>query len=388
MPTPDGSISRLDQRQIAYNYRGLPIPVSLGGVLNINRSTLGDGLVGHWPLSQANYQGGVFVDESGNGNDGTPANAPNFAIDSFRNPTGATVFNGSSDYVNAVVSSNLNFVDEITVSAWVKTGDSVGIRAIVSRAWLQNWFFAINPRIRFSYISSSAGTLIDWGDTYLQNNIWYHVVVVYKDSEKSVDFYLNGQSDGSGVYPDTMRQTDWSPNLLIGGYGSGISQNRNFNGSIADVRIYNRALSLAEIQLLYVPSLTTIIELYRDVAGSLTPTGDLARALTLYRSFGGNLTPTGDLASIVTFVLAMGGDLTMSGAISGVNPAWLLLDDALTWQGEWDTATSYNIEDVVLYQTAADNEWHVFVSKTGHNVGNIPTSTSASWRRLYQEKWL
>ena len=127
---------------------------------------------------------------------------------------------------------------------------------------------------------------------------------------------------------------------------------------------------------------------YRAFGGTLTPTGDLARVLTAYRSLGGDLTPTGDLTSIVTFILAMGGDLTLAGVVSGVNPAWLLLDDALTWQGEWDAAASYNIEDVVLYQTADSAEWHVFVSKTGHNVGNIPTSTSASWRRLYQEKWL
>ena len=125
---------------------------------------------------------------------------------------------------------------------------------------------------------------------------------------------------------------------------------------------------------------------YRSFGGGITPSGDLARALTAYRSFGGTVTPSGILGTILTIVMDLSGELDLSGALSGRNPAWLILDDALIWMGEWDEAWSYNINDVVLYKYG--DEWHVFVSKIGHNVGNIPTSTAVAWRRLYQEQWL
>ncbi len=135
-------------------------------------------------------------------------------------------------------------------------------------------------------------------------------------------------------------------------------------------------------------TLTRVLSAFRGFGGTLTPTGALARALTLHRELGGTLTPTGDLASLVTFMMALGGTLGLSGVLDAANPAWLLMDRKLIWQGEWDAARSYEIEDVVLYRTSTVTEWHAFVSKIGHNVGNTPTSTAAAWRRLYQEKWL
>ena len=134
-------------------------------------------------------------------------------------------------------------------------------------------------------------------------------------------------------------------------------------------------------------ALTRALELRRGFGGSLTPTGALARALTAYRGFGGTLTPTGDVVAISMFVQALGGELNLSGALDVANPAWLLIDEVLTWQGEWLITHSYDTDDVVLYKAADDPEWHVFVSKIGHNVGNNPDSSAAAWRRLYQEEW-
>ena len=82
----------------------------------------------------------------------------------------------------------------------------------------------------------------------------------------------------------------------------------------------------------------------------------------------------------------VGGEMDFYGTARMENPAWLLIDEYLTWMGEWDETYSYDIDDVVLHQYG--DEWHVFVSKIGHNVGNTPTSSAAAWRRLYQEQWL
>ena len=76
-----------------------------------------------------------------------------------------------------------------------------------------------------------------------------------------------------------------------------------------------------------------------------------------------------------------------SGSIAAQNPNWLLLDDTLRWMGEWADTHSYDIDDVVIHKSTDAAEWHVFISKTGHNVGNTPTSSATNWRRLYQEQF-
>ncbi len=124
---------------------------------------------------------------------------------------------------------------------------------------------------------------------------------------------------------------------------------------------------------------------YRSFGGGLTPSGVLGTLLTAYRSFGGSITPTGSLAPVVTFVQALLGELVLTGVVSAHNPLWLLIDETLRWMGEWSATYSYDLDDVVLHQTTDANEWHVFISKASHNVGNIPTSSAAWWRRLFQE---
>jgi len=124
---------------------------------------------------------------------------------------------------------------------------------------------------------------------------------------------------------------------------------------------------------------------FRSFGGTLTPTGVVAYKLHLYRTLGGTLTPAGTVAAVLRMIKALNGNMAPSGALTLGNPAWLLLDETLIWQGEWNTTTVYGLDDVVLYKKG--NEWHVFVSKITHNAGYIPTSTASAWRRLYQEKW-
>ena len=77
-------------------------------------------------------------------------------------------------------------------------------------------------------------------------NVWYHVAGVYNASARTLDIYVNGVLNNgtlSGTVPAS--QINSAVNVNIGrrsvtGY--------YFNGVIDDVRIYNRALSQAEIQ--------------------------------------------------------------------------------------------------------------------------------------------
>lgn len=109
-------------------------------------------------------------------------------------------------------------------------------------------------------------------------------------------------------------------------------------------------------------------------------------------SLGGSLTPfsipLGVLGVTPTFAITLDGELDLAGVLSVGNPAWLLIDDKFRWMGEWVSTIYYDEDDVVLYKSTDGIEWHVFISKVAHNMGNIPTSSAAWWRRLYQEPLL
>ena len=77
-------------------------------------------------------------------------------------------------------------------------------------------------------------------------NVWYHVAGVYNASARTLDIYVNGVLNNgtlSGTIPAS--QINSAVNVNIGRRSGG---GFYFNGVIDDVRIYNRALSQAEIQ--------------------------------------------------------------------------------------------------------------------------------------------
>ena len=82
------------------------------------------------------------------------------------------------------------------------------------------------------------------GDIVLQANTWYYVAVTYDGA--ALNFYIDGTLRGTtakagGVIPDGGRPIWVGGNDIWGEY---------FTGKIDEFRIYNRALSQAEIQAL------------------------------------------------------------------------------------------------------------------------------------------
>ena len=86
-----------------------------------------------------------------------------------------------------------------------------------------------------------------YGATTLQANTWYFVTGVYDAATSALHVYLNGQlDDGTLVGTVTATQRNSTANANIGRRPTGTTF--NINGRIDDVRIYNRALTPAEIQ--------------------------------------------------------------------------------------------------------------------------------------------
>lgn len=188
-------------------------------------------------------------DFSGNGNDGTCIGLTCPKFNQNGKFGGAFEYDGADDYFDSGSDSSLNFVDEITMSAWVYSDNYDDHMGILTRPQIFPWFLYVarrNPRL---WIRHPDGSLSSQGsNSNLNDSTWYHVAAVYDDSEKTVYFYLNGQPDGDGTYPDKMENTTWT-SLSIGRcyYGTGYQ----WNGMIDEVAVWNRTLSPQEILDIY-----------------------------------------------------------------------------------------------------------------------------------------
>lgn len=199
---------------------------------------------GSWHLDEGS--GTTAYDRSGNGNNGTLYNSPAWVDGKFGK---ALSFDGSNDYVTTPIISNT--LTDFTMEAWVKASSVPSNRRIVmGSGWNYNdWYIGIN-------LSSNTGAPARKWLFWVANNSqiayvaapdeivageWYYLVATYQGTTGK--FYINGNYIGSFTF---TRTTDSNP-FQIGRSYSG----EYFNGLVDEVRVYNRALTSAEVSDLY-----------------------------------------------------------------------------------------------------------------------------------------
>jgi hypothetical protein len=162
---------------------------------------------------------------------------------------GALHFDGVSDGVS--VGSTL-LGSSYTITAWIKA-DSINTAD-------QNVIFAQYdypyPAGRFSFLVTNGGKLGSWegsgsgtaaGSTAIQPGQWYFVAL--SNSNKSAVGYL----DGNQEFTKTFQYDPQNLSNAIGTLNTNLNDGGYFDGLIKDVRIYNKALSQADIQQIMVP---------------------------------------------------------------------------------------------------------------------------------------
>lgn len=215
-----------------------------------NEVELDLGLVAHYPFN------GNANDESGNGYDGTLIGAT-LMTNRFGKVGSACYFDGVNDRID-LPSAVLNFerTNLFSHSFWIKTDDVDGGNII---AKMQSSSIArgvnvvlANGLLRVQLISYNAinNKIQVEGTTPLSDDEWHHVVVTYDGSSSAsgVIIYIDGYPETKTVVRDSLTGTIInSTTPTIGSRNSGYY----YNGGIDDVRIYNRALSVAEVAALY-----------------------------------------------------------------------------------------------------------------------------------------
>jgi hypothetical protein len=202
-------------------------------------------LVAHYPF------GGNANDSSGFNNNGT-VNGAQLVVDRFGQANSAYLFDGQTNNISVPVTPSLNFENAISVNFWMRIDELFDREAypISHGNWENRWKISItNQKIRWTIKTNS---IINNGikdldsESSLQTGQYYNICTVY-DGQK-IQIFIDGNLDASADWGGKILQTNLD--LLIGQAVPG-NTNNNFKGIMDDVRLYNTALSAAEIKELY-----------------------------------------------------------------------------------------------------------------------------------------
>jgi len=318
---------------------------------SFNNLIINDGMVGYWKFDETaanSCSGGTndVCDSSGYRRDGTwngtPTSSTTVANLNYVN-TRSLDFSGSSDYVDVTIPA----LSDYTYSAWIYTrsftngtaGDGSGTY-FVDRQTGGNPLAslkAVGGNFAHQRRANNGGGLGAVSGAAIQLNTWQHVAWG-RDNGTEFFIYVNGvkssAADALGALtPDNPR------------IGSHQGTGGVHDGYIDDVRIYNRALSAAEVQALAngnMPGTNLGVYTLQDAldvnanltlaAGELnTGTNQSINVGNSWLNYGGVFTPN---TGSVTLDGTSGSHVLLSGAqtfynidINGAGGTWTLYDN-------------------------------------------------------------
>ena len=165
------------------------------------------------------------------------------------------IFNGTST-IETLASADYSLTTGFTVMCWMKRGDDLtDVQQIFtsdktnSSPNVRVWQFGIEDTDEIRFIRFSDNTTVC---TYIKSTAtitdtnWHHVAAVF-DNAVGSKIYIDGNEDGS----DTVKTNNYNPSNtpIIGGQlgGAGGAPSNWFKGTLDEVILYTRPLSVTEI---------------------------------------------------------------------------------------------------------------------------------------------
>ncbi|WP_218136248.1 LamG-like jellyroll fold domain-containing protein [Nonomuraea jiangxiensis] len=198
------------------------------------------GLVAAYPMNEG--AGTAVGDTSGLGNTGTVTSTAWTTGGRFGN---ALSFNGSSSWVTVPDSPSLRLTNGMTLQAWVRPAGVTSWRTVIMKQHAGGLAYVLaagSDTNRPHVTIQTTTTLGDLGaPAQLPLNTWSHLAATYDGS--ALRLYVNGIQVAQTARTGNIR-ADNAP-LRIGGNSV---WGEYFSGLIDEVRVYNRALTPAQIQ--------------------------------------------------------------------------------------------------------------------------------------------
>ena len=214
-------------------------------------------LVGWWKMDEGS--GTTTADSSGNGNTGTLTNSPTWTTSGEIND--ALSFNGTTQLVNVPDVASLQIPGSWTVATWVNLNspratsrDTMIVKSTTSmyanyNLFLDNGSVTAGLGWAIAY-TSGCGVTMTKLTTTPSTGVWYHVAGVYNSVAQTLTLYVNGSNVASNSVTGCLPSQTGPGNTLTLGIEYSTAATA-LNGILDDSRVYNRALSAAEVSALY-----------------------------------------------------------------------------------------------------------------------------------------
>ncbi len=289
--------------------------------------------------------GTTATDNSGNNNNGTLTNGPAWSASGKYGS--AVLFDGTDDFINIPDASSIDLTNGMTMEAWVNPSNVTGFKTIICKdrttsnytytlAANNNTTTVANQRPSSRLRIGSANQTVT-GTSKLALNTWTHVASTYDGA--TFRLYVNGVQVSSLAVTGNITVT--TDPLRIG--GTTALSGQYFAGLIDEVRIYNRALTQAEIQTdMNTPVAPDVIN--PTVSITAPAAGNVSGTLNVTATAADNISVTG-----VQFLL------------DGVNLG--TEDLAAPYTASWNTLT-------------ATNGTHTLTARARDAAGNTAASTA------------
>jgi len=320
-------------------------------------NTLTNGLIAYYPFN------GNADDESGNGNNGTIYGAT-LDMDRFGRRNSAYNFNGNNSYIQIQNPYLLNNFSEVTITAWYKfNGTNAGAGQVIAVGDGRGGYDPLSLRLGGDgledvgfcdnlYNGNGIGYSLSntpWFN--FQPNVWQQLVISLSqiDTKTSqINVYQNGIKIGqlNQSPPITITYDEPMPTLIGAIYSNQSYSPTNlttqvtqvWNGTIDDIRVYNRTLSSNEVSTLYnleaTPQATDLTNglmayfpfngNFNDAYGNLSAASNSGSFFQADR-FGNSNGAVGFSGSQYAIISGLGG--VLSGSPSGVTVSgWYYLN--------------------------------------------------------------
>ncbi|GEM_PF-1944992 len=265
-------------------------------------SPLASGLIGYYTLDTANinWGTGAVADSSGNGHTGTVTNLSTPASVVTGQIGQGISFTGSNQYIDTT-----NYADNpsnLSVAGWFKSGGDQTHSFLVDKmsnfgngAGWTVYFNQISGGMEIGFVTQEAGGS-NWEQYQNHSDIpadglWHHFVATLSGGPGNGGIILI-YIDGSSVSLDNLSRGTFTTittavNVRM---GNDSDVEKQFIGSLDDVRVYNRTLSATEVSQLYALTTNTAITKAAPVYLNTSLTGvggTLTRGLVGYWTMDG-----------------------------------------------------------------------------------------------------
>lgn len=189
---------------------------------------------------------GTFYGETFNDGTSYSSSTPTDLHTSSGKYGNALFFNGINDYVSVPTSTSIDpagGMAQITMATWVYDASGTGNYQIAVMKGITDAEIDVLPEsnvVRWGITNITGNRTVKDTNVGFVLNKWFHLAITYDGS--SIKLYVNGTLQDSQSATGNIRSS--GTGILLGSYQNSYW----FNGTIDEVRIYNRTLNQTEIQ--------------------------------------------------------------------------------------------------------------------------------------------